>query len=139
MKSILEFRESVEGASARMLAQRHSAGHILRLRMYIDAFRRAAVLGAGDEELAEALFQYHRYIALSSGNTVLPMVHNAFHDVGVAFWRMWIRQTGAENAAAFLEGFTACIAGGDGEGAMRLYREGAERFLREAFPATAEV
>ena len=139
VKSILEFRESVEGASARMLAQRHSAGHILRLRMYIDAFRRAAVLGAGDEELAEALFQYHRYIALSSGNTVLPMVHNAFHDVGIAFWRMWIRQTGAENAAAFLEGFTACIAGGDGEGAMRLYREGAERFLREAFPATAEV
>ena len=35
--------------------------------------------------------------------------------------------------------FTACIAGGDGEGAMRLYREGAERFLRDAFPAAAEV
>ena len=133
VKSILQFRESVEGMAVRLLAAEHTTGHILRLRMYIDEFRKAAQGGAGLRELAELLFDYHLYIALKSGNTVIPMVLNGFHDVSLAFWQMWIRQTGTEDAALFLERFTAFIAANDGDAAMALYRESAAAFMAGAF------
>lgn len=133
VKSILQFRESVEGMAVRLLAAEHTTGHILRLRMYIDEFRKAAQDGAGLRELAELLFDYHLYIALKSGNTVIPMVLNGFHDVSLAFWQMWIRQTGTEDAALFLERFTAFIAANDGDAAMALYRESAAAFMAGAF------
>ena len=117
----------------RLLAAEHTTGHILRLRMYIDEFRKAAQGGAGPRELAELLFDYHLYIALKSGNTVIPMVLNGFHDVSLAFWQMWIRQTGTEEAALFLERFTAFIAANDGDAAMALYRESAAAFMAGAF------
>ena len=132
VKSILQFRESVEGMAVRLLAAEHTTGHILRLRMYIDEFRKAAQGGAGLRELAELLFDYHLYIALKSGNTVIPMVLNGFHDVSLAFWQMWIRQTGTEEAALFLERFTAFIAANDGDAAMALYRESAAAFMAGA-------
>lgn len=133
VKSILQFRESVEGMAVRLLAAEHTTGHILRLRMYIDEFRKAAQGGAGLRELAELLFDYHLYIALKSGNTVIPMVLNGFHDVSLAFWQMWIRQTGTEDAALFLERFTAFVAANDGDAAMALYRESAAAFMAGAF------
>lgn len=133
VKSILQFRESVEGMAVRLLAAEHTTGHILRLRMYIDEFRKAAQGGTGLRELAELLFDYHLYIALKSGNTVIPMVLNGFHDVSLAFWQMWIRQTGTEDAALFLERFTAFIAANDGDAAMALYRESAAAFMAGAF------
>ena len=133
VKSILQFRESVEGMAVRLLAAEHTTGHILRLRMYIDEFRKAAQGGAGLRELAELLFDYHLYIALKSGNTVIPMVLNGFHDVSLAFWQMWIRQTGTEDAALFLERFTAFIAASDSDAAMALYRESAAAFMAGAF------
>ena len=133
VKSILQFRESVEGMAVRLLAAEHTTGHILRLRMYIDEFRKAAQGGAGLRELAELLFDYHLYIALKSGNTVIPMVLNGFHDVSLAFWQMWIRQTGTEDAALFLERFTAFIAANDGDAAMALSRESAAAFMAGAF------
>lgn len=133
VKSILQFRESVEGMAVRLLAAEHTTGHILRLRMYIDEFRKASQGGAGLRELAELLFDYHLYIALKSGNTVIPMVLNGFHDVSLAFWQMWIRQTGTEDAALFLERFTAFIAASDSDAAMALYRESAAAFMAGAF------
>lgn len=133
VKSILQFRESVEGMAVRLLAAEHTTGHILRLRMYIDEFRKAAQGGAGLRELAELLFDYHLYIALKSGNTVIPLVLNGFHDVSLAFWQMWIRQTGTEDAALFLERFTAFVAANDGDAAMALYRESAAAFMAGAF------
>lgn len=134
--SILQFRESVEGMAVRLLAENHTTDHILRLRMFIDDIRKAVQrspnVRAG--ELAQLLFEYHLYIGLKSGNNVIPMVLNGFHDVSMVFWQMWIQQMGIETAIDFLERFTQSIAKGDGEGAMRLYRDSAERFMEKAFP-----
>ena len=40
--SVLQFREANEGMAVRMLAEKHTTGHILRLRMYIDDIKKAA-------------------------------------------------------------------------------------------------
>ena len=81
------------------------------------------------EQLAKLIFEYHLYIALKSGNNVIPMVLNGFYDVSTIFWQTWIRYVGIDAAIEFLEQFTAKIAAGDGDGAMTLYRENAERFM----------
>lgn len=134
--SILQFRESVEGMAVRLLAENHTTDHILRLRMFIDNIRKAVQRSPAVRtgELAQLLFEYHLYIGLKSGNNVIPMVLNGFHDVSMVFWQMWIQQMGIETAIDFLEQFTQSIAKGDGEGAMALYRDSAERFMEKAFP-----
>lgn len=129
--SVLQFREANEGMAVRMLAANHTTGHILRLRMYIDDIKKAAAKNpaATPAELAELLFSYHLYIGLQSGNNVIPMVMNAFHDVSAVFWRTWVANMGVDKAVDFLERFTARIAAGDGDGAMELYRKSAEEYL----------
>lgn len=132
VSSILQFRESVEGMAVQLLAENHTDDHILRLRMIIEDIRKSAP-GANSRELAQALFDFHLYIALKSGNKVIPMVLNGFHDVSLAFWQMWIQQMGIEAAIEFLERFTQFIAASDGKSAMRLYRESAQQFMAKAF------
>ena len=133
--SVLQFREANEGMAVRMLAEKHTTGHILRLRMYIDDIKKAAAgsPAASPDELAELLFSYHLYIGLQSGNNVIPMVMNAFHDVSAVFWRTWIVNMGVDEAVDFLERFTAYIAEGDGGGAMELYRKSAEEYLEQYY------
>ncbi|MGN0981264.1 MAG: FadR/GntR family transcriptional regulator [Candidatus Limivicinus sp.] len=135
ISSILQFRESVEGMAVRLLAACHTTDQILRLRMYIEEIKKAVQRSpqAKVDELAQLLFEYHLYIGLKSGNSVIPMVLNGFHDVSIVFWQMWIRYMGIEVAIDFLEQFTQLIARGDGEGAMRLYRESAQKFMIKAF------
>lgn len=133
--SILQFRESVEGTAVRMLAQKHTDDHILRLRMYIDDLRQAAAQthSVRTAELAQILFEYHRYIGLKSGNNVIPMVLNGFHDVSMFFWQMWIQHMGIDEAIDFLEKFTQYIAAGNGDGAIALYHAASERFMERMF------
>ena len=133
--SILQFRESVEGTAVRMLAQKHTDDHILRLRMYIDDLRQAAAQtrNARTAELAQILFEYHRYIGLKSGNNVIPMVLNGFHDVSMFFWQMWIQHMGIDEAIVCLEKFTQYIAAGNGDGAIALYHDASERFMERMF------
>lgn len=127
--SVLQFRESVEGMAVQMLAENHTSDHILRLRIYISDIKDAVKRSAKVEQLAKLIFEYHLYIALKSGNNVIPMVLNGFYDVSTIFWQTWIRYVGIDAAIEFLEQFTAKIAAGDGDGAMTLYRENAERFM----------
>lgn len=137
VQSILQFREGVEGIAVRMLAAQHTTDNILRLRMYIDDVRAAARRpgAAGVNDVAQLLFEYHRYIALKSGNSVIPMVLNGFHDVSMVFWQLWVSNMGLDTAIDFLERFTHFIAAGSGEEAMRLYRKSAEDFMQKAFGA----
>ena len=48
----------------------------------------------GEEEFAEALLRYHRGITFLSGNTITPLIFNAFRKVNLEFWRGYIRGAG---------------------------------------------
>lgn len=131
--SILQFREGLEGMAMRLLAANHTDDHILRLRIYIDDIRRAAAKtpAATVDELAQMVFEYHRYIGLKSGNNIIPLVMNGFRDVSMTFWKTWIRLAGVTAAIELLEQFTARIAAGDGDGAIALFRENADWYLSQ--------
>lgn len=131
VESILQFREGNEGMAVILLSKHHREEDIQQLREYIRRFRQAAKKSpAYDmEKLAQLLHEYHLCIGLRSGNNVIPMVMNAFHDVGIVFWRTWIRKIGVDAVVEFLDLFTSRIEAGDSNGALELYRTYSNDFL----------
>ena len=48
--------------------------------------------------LAQALFRYHRGVTFLSGNTITPLLFNAFMQVNLEFWSGYIRSVGREES-----------------------------------------
>lgn len=129
IKSILIFREAIESKSIQLLAENHTDEDIAVLDRIADDILKRMVEGDSTiEEYAEMLFGYHRKVAVLSGDIVLPMIYNAFHDVSIPLWVEWIRLCGMDRAVNVLKKFTRLIDDGDIEGAMEAYRRGEELF-----------
>ena len=82
----------------------------------------------GEEEFAEALLRYHRGITFLSGNTITPLIFNAFRKVNLEFWRGYIRGAGTGRCLETLRRFTDYIERGEGRAAAELLREGLAQF-----------
>ena len=83
----------------------------------------------GVKSLAEALFRYHRGVTFLSGNTITPLLFNAFTRVNLEFWKGYIRSEGVARCLERLAQFTEHIAAGDGAAAAQLLRTGLEEFM----------
>ena len=103
------------------LPDEKTARSILRLRYYLEAPDTAA--------LAQALFRYHRGVTFLSGNTITPLLFNAFMQVNLEFWSGYIRSVGREESLRTLARFTDLIAAGQGDEAARLLDDGLRRFV----------
>lgn len=129
IKSILIFREAIESKSIQLLAENHTDEDIAVLDRIADDILKRMVEGDSTiEEYAEMLFRYHRKVAVLSGDIVLPMIYNAFHDVSIPLWVEWIKLCGMDMAVNVLKKFTRLIDDGDTDGAMEAYRRGEELF-----------
>lgn len=82
-----------------------------------------------ERELAEALFRYHRGVVFLGGNTITPLLFNAFKKVNLEFWSGYIRSVGREESLRTLARFTDLIAAGQGDEAARLLDDGLRRFV----------
>ena len=109
------------------LAARHTAADMAALR----ALQRQAEQAAQEsvDALAEALFRYHRGITFLSGNTITPLIFNAFATVNLEFWKEYIQVTGTAHGLERLEQFTSFIEAGEGQQASALLRLGLEQFI----------
>ena len=83
---------------------------------------------APEEELPEALFRYHRGVVFLGGNTITPLLFNAFKKVNLEFWSGYIRSVGREESLRTLARFTDLIAAGQGDRAAQLLSHGLEQF-----------
>ena len=103
--SLLETRTAVEGLAARLFISRCTNADILALRSIINDFRAEAQVKprADVDKLAELACSFHRYICVKSGNNVIPLIVNGFHDVNMALWTLWIRQVGPRAAGDVLD------------------------------------
>lgn len=127
VKSILQFREGNEGMAMKLLAQKHTDEDIAALEKYI---HQISLTAPGDTDiLSRLLFEYHLCIGIRSGNNVIPMVMNAFHDISIIFWNSWLEKMNVTEVVNFLKQYTACIASGDSHAALALYRRYADDFL----------
>lgn len=133
--SLLQTRNVVEGLAAQLFIQRHTNADILAMRSIINDFRAEAKARprVDVEKLAELACSFHRYICVKSGNNVIPLIVNGFHDVNMALWTLWIRQIGASAAADVLDELLYYITTCDKEGAANFYSKNTEEFLSK-FP-----
>ena len=83
---------------------------------------------AGEEEFAEALLRYHRGITFLSGNTITPLIFNAFRKVNLEFWRGVYPRRGHGALSRDARRFTDYIERGEGRAAAELLREGLAQF-----------
>ena len=92
--SILQLRYYLEGPAMEELAARHTPADMAALQ----ALQRQAEQAAqeGTDALAETLFRYHRGITFLSGNTITPLLFNAFTRVNLEFWKEYIQLTGID-------------------------------------------
>ena len=80
------------------------------------------------DELAEALLRYHRGVTFLSGNTITPLIFNAFARINLEFWSDYVRLEGIARSLHTLSRFTKLIEAGEGDAAAELLRQGLERF-----------
>ncbi len=127
-RSILKVRYYLEGPAFLELAASHTDADLARLdELYGQA---EAASREGVYAFANALFRYHRTVTFLSGNSITPLILNAFSPVSLEFWREYIEVFGADSCLERLKGFTDHIRAGEGEAAVALFREGLEEFER---------
>ena len=131
MMSLLEAREALEGLAMRKFIARRSDEDIREPEAIIARLREAGHRQPRPDtgELAELACSFHRYICARSGNNVVPMIVNGFHDVNIALWTMWVKQVRPEEAAEMLEEFLYYIKVKDANSAVKLFRRSAGDFL----------
>ena len=131
MESLLEAREALEGLAMRKFIARRSDEDIRELESIIYKVREAGRRQPRPDngELAELACSFHSYICAKSGNNVVPMIVNGFHDVNIALWTMWVKQVRTEEIAEMLEEFLYYIKVRDANSAVKLFRRSAGDFL----------
>ena len=98
-RSILRLRYYLEAPALRDLAASHTPGDLEALR---ELLRQAQT--APEEELPEALFRYHRGVVFLGGNTITPLLFNAFKKVNLEFWSGYIRSVAGRRVCALWPG-----------------------------------
>ncbi|MBD5084828.1 MAG: FadR family transcriptional regulator [Clostridiales bacterium] len=129
LRSMLDARGYLEYPAFEALAESHTPEDVARLTTLAEEAAHAAEIS--DDALAEALFRYHRTVTFLSGNTITPLILNAFLPACINSWKTHIRRVGREHCVRRLEEFTRCIEAGDGSGAVRLLREDHDGFIQE--------
>ena len=124
--SILDLRYYLEAPALRQLAARHPPGDLAALRALQQKAEEASLSGVGP--LAEALLRYHRGVTFLSGNTITPLIFNAFARVNLEFWSDYVHLEGIARSLHTLSRFTKLIEAGEGDAAAELLRQGLERF-----------
>ena len=120
VRSILEMRLAVEGQACRLFAKVRSDGDIAKLRAKI-AYLRGMTAENPDfdrAKMAGLLYQFHHFICLRSGNTIFPLIMNAFQNVGVVFWENSVRIYGVEESLSILDHLTDLLEARDAERAV---------------------
>lgn len=116
-KSLLDMRLAIEGQASRIFAKSHTKEDIATLRRMIDEIREYASKPERIDQnnMAQMLFHFHRFICLKSGNTFFPVLMNAFRDIGILLWEASINILGVERSVEYLELFTSLLEEGKGE------------------------
>lgn len=118
LRSIAQFRLENEGAGAFLAAESRTEEDLERL----EEDCRLIAGGSGADEIADYVSRFHRDMFCATGNTIYPLVYNAFDTVVIAFTRVIFRTVPPESAAAELHAVLDAIRAKDGERARNEMR-----------------
>lgn len=94
--SILELRGVIEGGAFVRLAKTHTHQDIAELRDMIAGFGRLVSVSAGLEAVSAALSEFHGKMCSLSGNSLYPLVMNAFLGVAGVLWESSVKFWGGK-------------------------------------------
>lgn len=119
IRSMLEMRYAIEIVSLFHVVKAQDAQVLDKLRSIcaeVDTLLSCADDSPREPDyaaLAELFFRFHHTICIASGNTIAPLIFNAFHTPSVAFWTNSARALGAEESVRRLRTFVELIEQGN--------------------------
>lgn len=115
------------------LAAHHTQEDIAKLEQLLAETYKAKEDGI--HALSQAMFLFHRTIIFLSGNTITPLILNAFLVAGLSFWEDYILTVGEDASLERLEIFLDYIRNGKGKELADLQREWLEAYKRQKYMA----
>lgn len=138
--AILDLRLAIEGTAMQLLAQRHTAADIAKLRSLTEELRIfGAAQGTNYEQLSELFFNWHHEICILSRSNVLPLLMNTVHNIALPFWVRHIKQIGLPGAIDLLDRFTDLLEAGDGTGARDYMQAGIQNYIRQLEGVSSKI
>lgn len=119
VQSMLEMRYAIESVALVKLIEAKDAATIENLHcMFTDAEKELMAGEPDYRKVGEFCFQFHHYICVASGNTIAPMIFNAFKKPSVSFWTNSSRALGRKEALRRVKVFLDLILAGNAETAQ---------------------
>jgi len=119
--------------SLEALAAHHTKEDIAKLEQLLAETYKAKEDGI--HALSQAMFLFHRTIIFLSGNTITPLILNAFLVAGLSFWEDYILTVGEDASLERLEIFLDYIRNGRGKELADLQKEWLEAYKRQKYMA----
>lgn len=129
--SMVELRNAVEGGAMIRLAARRSAADLQTLRDLAEELCAAAEAGERVEQLAERMRRFDTAITELSGNSLFPLIMNAFGTGNISIWEKCVRFWGVETIVEQERHIVSLLEAGKGHEAA-LYIENIFRHYLEA-------
>ncbi|MGN0291603.1 MAG: FadR/GntR family transcriptional regulator [Lachnospiraceae bacterium] len=126
MRSLLDIRIYLECPALEALGKNHTEEDLKVLEKLLEDAKTASKEDI--HTLSHALFYFHRTLVFLSGNTLTPLIMNAFMPAGLTFWEEYIRRSGIDFCIKRLEFFLECIRNGDGKKAADVLKQGLIEF-----------
>lgn len=135
-KSMLEMRYAVESIAVEHVMEEQDEEVYRKLKEIVnEAVDEVNNSSSTDyNQLAEIYFKFHHYICVASGNTIAPLIMNAFHLPAVRLWTNSARALGAVASVERLCHFYDLILQGETEEVCRYLRwiiDSSDKIVRE--------
>lgn len=119
--ALLEMRGAVEGLALKKVIEAADPEVLVQLKAILAEAEVLAAAGGPEVccQLAECYFRFHHLICVASGNTLAPLIFNAFRVPSLSIWAASASALGLEVSLGRLRTFVQAIEAGDLDAALR--------------------
>lgn len=119
--ALLEMRGAVEGLALKKVIEAADPEVLVQLKAVLAEAEALAAAGGPEvcRQLAECYFRFHHLICVASGNTLAPLIFNAFRAPSLSIWAASAGALGLEASVGRLRTFVQAIEAGDLNAALR--------------------
>lgn len=124
VRSMLELRYAIEGVCLDHIMDQHDPEVLAQLEQVVRlAEQEAEARPPRYDRLAELYHTFHHLFCAASGNTIAPLIMNAFHLPALKLWANSARTLGPAQSVERLRRFYELIREGDRQAAMEHLRQ----------------
>lgn len=115
IRSILELKMVVDKLAVELSVDQHTAVDIASLESHLDQMR---LLNDNNEKAAEAAFSFYHELAITSQNTLLPLIYRSFRIPVTHLWIRFLQKYGNEVVCNSAQDILSAVKSRDKVGAV---------------------